>query len=163
MRIEKAKPGDIPEMLSIYNHYIMESTATFHLEAIDESRFKKEFFHDDGIYSSYVIKKGTEIIGFCTLSQFNSKEAYRRSAYVSIYLDKENVGRGYGARTVDFLEKEAAEKGIASLIALICSENSYSVRMFEKKGYRLAGKLEKAGEKFGRLLDVVYYQKLILK
>lgn len=163
MRIEKAKPCDIPEMLRIYNCYIKESTATFHLEAIDEARFKKEFFHDDGFYSSHVIKNGTDIIGFCTLSQFNSKEAYRRSAYVSMYFNRENTGKGYGAQTVDFLEKEAAEKGIASLIALICSENRHSMRLFEKKGYRLAGKLEKAGEKFGRLLDVVYYQKLIHK
>lgn len=163
MKIGKAKLDDIPEMLRIYNYYIEESTATFHLEAIDEARFKKEFFHEEGFYPSYVIKNESGIIGFCTLSQFNSKEAYRRSAYVSIYLNRGSAGKGYGSQAVDFLEKKAVQKGIYSIIALICSENIYSIRLFEKKGYRLVGKLEKAGEKFGRLLDVIYYQKLIHK
>ncbi len=78
-----------------------------------------------------------------------------------MYLKEENTGKGYGVQILAFLEKTAYEKGIRSLIALICKENLMSASLFTKKGYRLAGELKEAGEKFGRLLDVVYYQKNI--
>jgi len=47
------------------------------------------------------------------------------------------------------------------LIALISKENQGSCAFFKQNGYRMVGELQEAGEKFGRLLDVVYYQKLI--
>ncbi len=161
MRIEKAKTADIPAMLQIYNHYIQNSTATFHIHPIDKDKFRSDFFHDDGFYVTFVIKDDDSVAGFCALSQFNSKEAYKRSAYVSVYIDKNSTGRGYGKKALGLLEEKAAEKGIGSLIALICTENERSIRLFEKNGYKMTGRLENAGEKFGRMLDVAYYQKLI--
>ncbi|MFO7610954.1 MAG: N-acetyltransferase family protein [Clostridia bacterium] len=161
MEIRETKKGDLPTMLGIYNYYIENSTATFHLRKLELEEFSSAFWFSGAKSGTYTVIDEDRVIGYCTLGPFNSKEAYDRSAYVSIYLENESTGRGHGTEILDFLEKKAAEKKVHSLIALICSENKRSMDLFIRKGYRLAGELKQAGEKFGRLLDVVYFQKLV--
>ena len=159
MEIALSQKEQLSELTSIYNFYVRNTTATFNLHELSIDQFEKDFFHVGNLPGTYTIIESGKIIGFCCISQFNPKEAYDRSAYVSLYLKEENTSKGYGARILAFLEKTAYEKGIRSLIALICKENLMTASLFTKNGYRLAGELKKAGEKFGRLLDVVYYQK----
>ena len=40
-------------------------------------------------------------------------------------------------------------------------DNAASIRMHERFGFTFAGKIVKAGYKFGRWLDLVFYQKLL--
>jgi len=159
MEIIVSKQGQISELAAIYNYYVRNTTVTFNLHELSEDEFENDFFHTDNLSGTFTITENNEIIGFCCISRFNHKEAYDRSAYVSIYLKPDATGKGLGGKILEFLEKTAYEKGLRSLIALICIENVMSAALFTKNGYRLAGELKKAGEKFGRLLDVVYYQK----
>lgn len=161
MVISKTKTDELPELVDIYNYYIRNTTVTFNTEDVDEKQFLTTFFADEKRYSLHTIYENNKIIGYCSLNPFNKKQAYRRSAYVSIYLEDSSTGKGFGNSILSFLEKLADEMGFKSLIALICKENIKSCAFFEKHGYRRVGELIEAGEKFGRLLDVVYYQKLI--
>lgn len=161
MEIALSKKEQLIELTAIYNFYVRNTTVTFNLHELSVEQFEKDFFHVGNLSGTYTIIENKKIIGFCCISRFNPKEAYNRSAYVSIYLRDESTGKGYGSQILAFLEKTAYEKGIKSLIALICKENYMSASLFTKNGYRLAGELKEAGEKFGRLLDVVYYQKNI--
>jgi phosphinothricin acetyltransferase len=145
--------------VDIYNYYVRNTTVTFNLHELSEEEFENDFYHTGGLSGIYTITEDGSIIGFGCISRFNRKEAYDRSAYVSIYLKPGNTGKGLGGGILDFLEETAYKKGKRSLIALICKENTSSASLFTKKGYVLAGELKEAGEKFGRLLDVVYYQK----
>lgn len=159
MEILKAEKKHLGTLTSIYNYYVRNTTVTFNLDELSEEQFEDDFYHNGQFSGTYTIIVDGEIIGFGCINPFNKKEAYNRSAYVSIYLKKGQTGKGYGRFVLGFLEKTAYEKGVRSLIALICKENDVSASLFEKSGYRLAGELKEAGEKFGRLLDVVYYQK----
>ncbi|MBN2559031.1 MAG: N-acetyltransferase [Clostridia bacterium] len=161
MEIRETMKWDVLALLGIYNYYVENSTATFHLKKLGVDEFSAAFWFTGTKSGTYTVLDEDRVIGYCTLGPFNNKEAYDRSAYVSIYLEKDSTGRGRGAEILDFLEKKAIEKGLHSLIALICSENKRSSDLFLRKGYRLVGELKQAGEKFGRLLDVVYFQKLI--
>jgi phosphinothricin acetyltransferase len=148
-------------LVDIYNHYVRNTIVTFNTEEVDGEQFLNAFFADKTKYTLHTIYNDGKIIGFCSLNPFNKKEAYRRSAYISIYLAPSSTGRGLGRDILKFLEQQATDMGYRSLIALISKENVTSCSFFEKNGYQLAGELRQAGEKFGRLLDVVYYQKLI--
>ena len=159
MEILKSEQKHLGTLTSIYNYYVRNTTVTFNLDELSEEQFESDFFHNGQYSGTYTIMEDGEIIGFGCINPFNKKEAYKRSAYVSIYLKKGQTGKGYGRSVLGFLERAAYDKGVRSLIALICIENSASATLFEKNGYRLAGELKEAGEKFGRLLDVVYYQK----
>ena len=74
---------------------------------------------------------------------------------------KEYNGKGIGRKTLEFLEEEAIKKGIRNLLGVITVENISSVKLFNKMGYQKVSHLKNIGEKYGRLLDVLTYQKEI--
>jgi phosphinothricin acetyltransferase len=80
---------------------------------------------------------------------------------VTIYLKPEYTGKGVGSRALEFLEKVAVEKKFHVLLAIICGENEQSINLFMRRGFEKCGHYREVGRKFGRLLDVVSYQKII--
>ena len=157
----ETKKKHIKELSRIYNYYIEHSTSTFHKEKFNKKQMKRLVFFDDILYSTFTIFFEDKIIGYCMISPFNFREAYRATVFVAVYLKEEFTGKGYGEKALQFLEKRALGLPIRSLLALICLENEGSVKLFEKCGYNRVGVINKAGVKFNRLLDVVYYQKVI--
>ncbi len=47
------------------------------------------------------------------------------------------------------------------LVATICGENAASIGVFAKNGYEKCAHYKEVGQKFGQLLDVVAYQKIL--
>lgn len=80
---------------------------------------------------------------------------------MSIYLAPGYTGRGIGRTAMKHLEAAAAAGEIRVLIGSLCSDNHASIRLPEGMGYRKVAHLSSVGEKFGRILDVVMYQKLL--
>ena len=112
-------------------------------------------------YQSFIIIYNNEICGFCYISQFRYKEAYDKSAEITLYLKQGFTGKGIGKTTLIYLEKIAKENEINNLVAVITEGNEASIILFEKIGYFKIGHLKNIGEKFGKTLDVVSYQKEI--
>jgi L-amino acid N-acyltransferase YncA len=103
-----------------------------------------------------------EPCGFCYISQYKKRQAYDRTAEVSLYLKPEYTGMGIGKLALGFLEKVAIEKGISVLIGIISGDNENSIKLFEKQGYDKCAHYKQVGEKFNKILDVVSYQKILL-
>ena len=59
------------------------------------------------------------------------------------------------------LEKTAFKHGIKVLIGIISGDNQSSIKLFEKCGFEKCGHYKQVGEKFGKILDVVSYQKIL--
>ena len=152
---------NITEALAIYNWYVLNSTATFHLKAIKSEELERMVSLGHNKYKSFLILFNNEICGFCYISQFRYKEAYDKSAEVTLYLKQGFTGKGIGKTTLSFLENLAKENNIINLVGVITEENTSSIGLFEKVGYFKVGHLKKIGEKFGESLDVVSYQKII--
>ena len=153
--------SNILDALEIYNWYVVNTAATFHLKAIKESELEKMISLDHIKYPSFVILFNDLICGFCYLSQFRYKEAYNKSAEITVYLKQGFTGKGIGKSTLAFLEKEAKKREIKNLVAVITEGNDASIKIFEKENYFKVGHLKNIGEKFGKSLDVVSYQKEI--
>ena len=152
---------NIGEALDIYNWYVLNSIATFHLEEIPKEELERMVSVGHEKYQSFIILIDSEICGFCYLSQFRYKEAYDKSAEITLYLDKNATGKGIGKTTLNYLENIAKEKGINNLVGVITAENEPSIKLFEKHNYFKVGHLKNIGIKFGKALDVVSYQKEI--
>ncbi len=151
----------ISAILSIYNYYVLNSTATFHKHPLSRGEMKAILFSENPRYPSYVIYDDGNIVGYCLLKRFHVREAYDGTGEVTVYLNPANVRQGLGGLAVDFLEEFAVKNDFHTLIAIICAENEGSIKMFAKKGYEKCGHFREVGKKFGRLLDVVYYQKIL--
>lgn len=152
---------NIVDALTIYNWYVLNSTATFHLETISQKELERMVSLGHSKYQSFVIQYNNEICGFCYISQFRYKEAYDGSAEITLYLKNEQIRKGIGTTTLTYLEKIAKENNIANLVAVITEGNNASIVLFEKFGYFKVGHLKNIGVKFGKTLDVVSYQKEI--
>lgn len=152
---------NINQALTIYNWYVLNSTATFHLEAIEQDELERMVSVGHSKYESFLIFYDGKVCGFCYLSQFRYKEAYDKSAEITLYLDGEFTGKGIGKTTISYLESIAKVNKIDNLVAVITANNSGSISLFEKHGYFKVGHLKNIGVKFGKALDVVSYQKEI--
>jgi phosphinothricin acetyltransferase len=60
---------------------------------------------------------------------------------------------------VKFLERNAGEAGLKNLLAIITGDNAGSIALFSNAGYTKCADFKNVGEKFGKILDVVGYQK----
>lgn len=152
---------DLPKVKEIYDHYILNTTATFHSERITIPELEEIIFLNNPRYPSFLIHEGDHVIGYCFLSRFKKRQAYDRTAELSIYLKPSFTGRGIGHFAIHHIEEAAKKGGIHVLIGTLCGENQASIRLLEKMGYIKAAHLRNVGEKFGDILDVVMYQKEI--
>lgn len=153
--------SDLETIAEIYNYYIENSTATFHSGKVSGEDLREFLFLSDPRYPSFLIQGGGETIGYCILSRYKNRQAYDRSAELSIYLTPESTGRGIGLLALRRLEDAARSAGISVLVGTLCEENRSCIRLMEKAGFTRCAHLKHIGEKFGRILDVVIYQKEI--
>lgn len=160
VKFRKVQEEDIEDLRNIYMYYVENSTATFHIGEISYSEMKEILFSNDDLYQSFVIYEN-EILGYVLLAPYKKREAYRRSAEVTIYLNDSISKKGIGSKAIRFIEGVARENGIKTLLAVICGENISSIKLFEKNNYFKCGHLKNVGEKFNRILDIVTYQKEI--
>ncbi|MBP6594502.1 MAG: N-acetyltransferase, partial [Candidatus Obscuribacter sp.] len=79
---------------------------------------------------------------------------------LSIYIDPVCVGKGLGKTLLDRLV-ELANDRFHALVALICSENEASIKLFASRDFVVAGELKEVGYKFDRYLDVTFMERLV--
>jgi len=152
---------DMDTVLDIYNYYIENSTATFHIKKLKKENLKEFIFINHPKYKSFIIKYRAEVCGYCLLTQHKKREAYDRTADITIYLKHGFTGMGIGVKAAAFLEDTAKLSGIKVLIASIAGDNKRSIKLFKKMKYFKCAHYGKIGEKFGRILDVVDYEKIL--
>lgn len=152
--IRGAEPGDLAPIFEIYNHEVSAETSTFDTEPRVLGRDDGWLTGREDRYPVLVATIGGALAGWGSLSQWSPRGAYARTAEVSVYVDRAMRGRGVGRALLAELIEIAPEGGIAVLLARIAGENPASVALHEGLGFSHIGTQRRAGEKFGRVLDV---------
>ncbi|MBI3931443.1 MAG: N-acetyltransferase [Chloroflexi bacterium] len=161
LTFHKVEENDLETILDIYNFYILTTTSNFYHSPISKEELRQLIFIGHEKYQTYLIRYYNETAGFCFLTQYKKKEAYNRTAEIGVYLNPEFTGKGLGSSVVAFLEKVASSKQIRVVLASISGENTASIKLFQRMGFEKCAHYREVGEKFGRLLDVVDYQKIL--
>ncbi|MFW6268308.1 MAG: N-acetyltransferase family protein [Marinilabiliaceae bacterium] len=156
---QKATLNDLVAIKEIYDYYILHTNATFHTDPIsfEELREMIPFYHKK--YQSLLVKADGKVAGYCYLAPFKKRQAYDRTAEITVYLKPEYCGQGIGYKTVTHLEEIARQKGIKVLVGTITGTNENSIRLFARCGFEKCAHYKQVGQKFDELLDVVAYQK----
>ena len=152
---------DLPEVAKIYNHYVLNTTATFHAHPLTLEEMHELVFFENPKYRSFTITDDQALFGYLIITQHKKREAYDGTAEVTVYLKPEYTGKGIGSTAIRFAEELAIKSGIHVLIATICGENNSSIKLFEKNGFAKCAHYKEVGKKFGQWLDVVAYQKVL--
>ncbi len=152
---------DFEVVKEIYDYYILNSTATFHIDKVSVQALKETIPVGHPRYKSYLIKYNGNTCGYCYISQYKDRKAYDRTAEVTVYLKPEFTGKGIGKLALKKLEDTARHQDISVLVGIIAGDNGQSIRLFERCGYEKCAHFRKVGEKFDKILDVVAFQKIL--
>jgi phosphinothricin acetyltransferase len=159
--IRLATEADLPAINAIFNHYVLHSTCIWVSEPETLEGRRAWFAAHDEDHPATVAEEGGEVVGWASLSPYNSRCGWRHTVEDSIYLRHDRLGRGIGSRLLDDLLGRAARRGVHAVIAAICADQPASIRLHARHGFVECGRLREVGFKFGRWLDAVYLQKLL--
>lgn len=98
------------------------------------------------------------LMGFASYGEFRERPAYKYTIEHSVYVHPDHRGHGLGATLMRQLIDAATEQEYHVMIGGVDTSNVASIALHEKLGFELAGTIRHAGYKFGRWLDLAFYQ-----
>lgn len=160
MIIRQAQEKDLPDLVEIYNYEIEFGTATFDIEKVGiEDRRPWFDAHNMDNHPLIVCEIDGRAVAYASLSTLNSKDAFRGTVELSVYVHQDWRGRGIGKKMTEAVIDMARKDPVTHrVVSLITGENTASNRMHEKLGFRFIGTLTEAGFKHGRYLDLNYWE-----
>lgn len=146
-----------PEVRRIYEEGIATGQATFETAAPDWERFDATRNRDCRL----VGMDGSRVVAWAVLVPFSSRPVYRGVAEASVYVAAEARGTGVGSRMLEALVRASEENGYWTLLAKIFPENTGSLALVRRFGFREVGVLTKIGCVRGVWRDVVFLERRI--
>jgi len=161
--IRHAEQGDLPELLAIYNHYVVNTPVTFDLEPRTLAQRQEWFdgFTSSGRYQCFIAVRGGKPIGWVCSARLKEKAAYDTSIETSVYLAPGEGGKGIGRRLYVTLFDALAGQDIHRAFGGITQPNEASVGLHRAFGFEHVGTYPEIGRKFGKFWDVALYIKAI--
>ena len=158
--IRPASIEDAEFIARIYNHYILNSHATFEVQAVDAEEIGKRIRDIKSASLPYLVAEmDGKVIGYSYAAQWKKRYAYRFSVECTVYLDHECVSKGLGTQLYQTLLEELKTKGIHVAIGGIALPNPASVALHERLGFKKVAQFNEVGFKFDKWIDVGYWEK----
>lgn len=159
--IRPASAADAPAIRAIYNHYVAHSIATFEEQPLTVAAMQAQMAAvQDKQLPWLVVEHDGEVAGYACASPWKTRSGYRFTVETSIYLAPDRIGHGFGTRLYASLLEALRGRGIHCVIGGAAQPNPASVALHEKFGFTRIAHFREDGFKFGRWIDVVYWQKL---
>jgi L-amino acid N-acyltransferase len=102
-----------------------------------------------------------QLLGFASYGTFRAWPAYKYTVEHSIYIERSHRGRGLGRTLLEALVSEASQRNVHTLVGAIDLQNTASIGLHQRLGFEHAGTIRQAAFKFGRWLDLAFYQRVL--
>lgn len=159
--IRLATPADAGVINDIQNHYVRNSTATFHTEPLALEERLAWLKNRSAAHPVTVGQLNGGTVGWGALEVFRARRAYQHTAEFSVYVHHDRHRRGIGRVILADLITRARDLGHHTLVGGCCSESTAAITLFEESGFRRVAHFQQVGRKFDRWLDVVFMQLLL--
>jgi phosphinothricin acetyltransferase len=164
IEIRRIEQADLPALLDIYNHYVLNTPVTFDIEprTLQQRQAWLDGFAGTGRYQCFVAVRDGVPVGSASSVRYNERAAYLTTVTASIYLAPDACGQGLGRRLYQTLFQALEREDIHRIFAGITLPNEASVRLHRAFGFEPVGVFQEVGRKFGRFWDVATYLKPLL-
>ena len=161
MRARLATIDDAEATREIYNLEVTESTVTFDLVPRTFEEQCEWLTARSGAHAVLVGDDEGEVVGFASLSPFRDRPAYSTTVENSVYVRRDQRGKGVGKFLLAELITLATSHGFHAMIARIVGDHDASIALHRSLGFEVVGTEREVGRKFGRWLDVLEMQRLL--
>jgi len=156
--VREAGKSDAKAIAEIYNYYILNTIITFELDPISPQEITKRMEKHKEVGPYLVCEENGEVIGYAYVSRFRERPAYAHSVESTIYLRNGAGGKGVGTRLyAELLSQVALQRH--TIIGGIALPNEASVKLHEKCGFKKVAHFSEVGRKFGKWIDVGFWQR----
>jgi len=168
IKIRSVRPEDAERLAEIYRYYVENTAISFEYIAPTTEEFGERIRTYSTKYPYLVAEEDGRIVGYSYAAPFKTRAAYAWSVEATIYLDHTQKGRGIGKVLYTEMEKRLSAQHITNFCACITCPDApdpyvtdASIRFHTAMGFRMVGKFEKCGRKFGRWYNMVWMEKII--
>jgi phosphinothricin acetyltransferase len=160
--LRPAGAADAASICAIYNHYVTTTTISFEEEAVGEAEMAGRIADVGAARLPWlVIEVDGQVAGYAYATKWRARPAYRYSVESTVYLHRDWTGHGLGRRLYAALLDELRARGLHLVIGGIALPNEASVALHESMGFRKIAQFSEVGLKFGRWIDVGYWELLL--
>ncbi|MEC5399794.1 GNAT family N-acetyltransferase [Uliginosibacterium sp. H1] len=150
-------------ILAIFNEAIVTSTALYDYQPRPPESMVGWFKAKEAGHFPVIgaVDESGALLGFASYGSFRAWPAYKYSVEHSVYVHHAHRGKGIGRALLQELIKAAVMQQYHVMVGGIDMENRGSIALHESLGFTHAGTIRQAGFKFGRWLDLGFYQLLL--
>lgn len=160
--IRAATSADVEQIAEIYNHYVLTSTITFEEEPVDVPEMARRVLDVRSIPLPWLVAvTDSEVAGYAYASRWRARTAYRFSVEATVYLRAGQVQKGIGSELYRHLIAALQVAGVHAVIGGVALPNDASLRLHEKLGFDKVAHFKEVGFKFGRWIDVTYWERVL--
>jgi len=162
--IRDCRPGDIPAITTLYEHYVATSLATFDEipPSPEEMAQRRAEVLEVGLPFIVAVGHDGHLFGYAYAAAFRRRTGYRYTLEDSIYVEPSATRTGIGSALLAALIERCAAAGYRQIVAVIGdTAHAASIGLHQKLGFTRIGVLPAIGFKFGRWVDVVLMQRAL--
>jgi phosphinothricin acetyltransferase len=148
---------DAPAVLAIYQAGLDEGHASFETTAPDWPEFDASRLPGLQFVAAAAVSGG--VTGWVAARRVSARHAYRGVAEHSVYVSADARGRGAGLALLHALITAADAAGIWTIESAIFPENTASLAVHARAGFRVVGIRERIGRHRGRWRDTVLVER----
>ena len=156
-----ATAGDAPAIAAIYNEGIAERIATFETEPRTPAQLAAQMVDKGDRFPTVVAERGGQVVAWASAGPYRSRPAYAGVAEHSVYVARAARGTGAGRAALEALCRAYAERGFWKIVSRIFPENTASLALHERCGFRVVGVYRRHGQLEGQWRDCVIVERLL--
>jgi L-amino acid N-acyltransferase YncA len=148
--------ADAGPVLAIYQAGLDDGDASFETVAPDWAAFDAARLPAHRLVA---VDQAGAVLGWVAVTPVSSRAVYAGVVEHSVYVDPAARGRGAGRLLLDALIASTEEAGIWTIQSGVFPENTASLRLHQRAGFRTVGVRERVGRHHGRWRDVVLLER----
>ena len=158
--IRNVKIADAKAICDIYNYYVINTVISFEEKIVSKAGMA-ERIRSRGNNPWIVYEENNRILGYAYTRNWRARHAYRYAVESGVYLNYKHVGKGLGTILYRELLNRYKKLGIHVIIGGIALPNPASIALHEKFGFKKAAHFKEVGFKFGKWIDVGYWELIL--